>query len=262
MIKYNNKIIDINHFPDGTLLIKEEVQLDKPAEIIWHYENNEELIVLYFLTKHLRSKGITDISLKLPYIPNARQDRVKQGEDIFTLKYFSEMINDLSFSSVTVLDPHSYVSEALINHIYVESPKKYVDKVVEKLGNHILLFYPDEGAMKRYSTMFSQPYVFGIKKRDWSTGEILGLSVSGQTELIENSTILIIDDICSKGGTFYYSAKALKELGAKDIYLYVSHCENTVLEGNLIQSDLIKRIYTTNSIFTKRNEKVEVFDYE
>ena len=262
MIKYNNKKIDINHFPDGTLLIKEEVQLDKPAEIIWHYENNEELIALYFLTKHLRSKGITDISLKLPYIPNARQDRVKQGEDIFTLKYFSEMINDLSFSSVTVLDPHSYVSEALINHIHVESPKKYVDKVVEKLGNRILLFYPDEGAMKRYSTMFSQPYVFGIKKRDWSTGEILGLSVSGQTELIENSTILIIDDICSKGGTFYYSAKALKELGAKDIYLYVSHCENTVLEGNLIQSDLIKRIYTTNSIFTKSNEKVEVFDYE
>ena len=121
MIKYNNKIIDINHFPDGTLLIKEEVQLDKPAEIIWHYENNEELIALYFLTKHLRSKGITDISLKLPYIPNARQDRVKQGEDIFTLKYFSEMINDLSFSSVTVLDPHSYVSEALINHIHVHA---------------------------------------------------------------------------------------------------------------------------------------------
>lgn len=35
-----------------------------------------------------------------------------------------------------------------------------------------LLFYPDEGAVKRYSTMFNEPYVFGIKKRDWSTGEI------------------------------------------------------------------------------------------
>ena len=116
--------------------------------------------------------------------------------------------------------------------------------------------------MKRYSSMFHQPYVIGIKKRDWSTGEIQGLSISGRTELVENSTILIVDDICSKGGTFYHSAKALKELGAKEIYLYISHCENTVLEGDLIQSDLIKRIYTTNSIFTKTNEKVEVFDYE
>ena len=262
MIKYNNKIVNINHFPDGTLLMKEEVVLDQPAEITWYYENNEELVALYFLTKHVRSKGVRDIALKMPYIPNARQDRVKQGEDVFTLKYFSEMINDLGFASVTVLDPHSYVSEALINRIHTQSPKKYVDVVIEKIANQVLLFYPDEGAMKRYSSMFQQPYVFGIKKRDWSTGKIQGLSVSGQKELIANSTILIVDDICSKGGTFYHSAKALKELGAKDIYLYISHCENTVLEGDLIKSDLVKRIYTTNSIFTMEHEKVEVFDYE
>lgn len=262
MIKYNNKPININHFPDGTLLMKEEVVLDEPAQITWHYENNEELVALYFLTKHVRSKGVRDIALKMPYIPNARQDRVKQSEDIFTLKYFSQMINDLGFASVTVLDPHSYVSEALIDRIYIQSPKKYVDKVIEKIGKQVLLFYPDEGAMKRYSSMFQQPYVFGIKKRDWSTGKIQGLSVSGQKELIANSTILIVDDICSRGGTFYHSAKALKELGAKDIYLYISHCENTVLEGDLIKSDLIKRIYTTNSIFTMEHEKVEVFDYE
>lgn len=262
MIKYNNKPININHFPDGTLLMKEEVALGKSAEITWQYENNEELVALYFLTKHIRSKGVTDISLKMPYIPNARQDRGKEKEDVFTLKYFCQMINDLAFSSVTVLDPHSYVSEALLDRICIQSPKKYVDQAIGKIGKQVVLFYPDEGAMKRYSSMFQQLYVFGIKKRDWSTGEIEGLSVSGRTELIADSTILIVDDICSRGGTFYHSAKALKELGAKDIYLYISHCENTVLEGDLIQSDLIKRIYTTNSIFTKSNEKVEVFDYE
>lgn len=262
MIKYNNKPVAINHFPDGTILMKENVVLGQKAEIIWRFENNEELVVLYYLVRHLQNKGITDIFLKLPYIPNARQDRVKQQEDVFTLKYFSMMINELNFKSVTVLDPHSYVSEALIDHICIETPGKYVEKVLEQIGNEVLFFYPDEGAMKRYSAMFNKPYVFGIKKRDWETGEILGLSVSGQTELIKDSTILIVDDICSRGGTFYYSAKALKDLGAKDIYLYVSHCENTVLEGEVIKSDFIKRIYTTNSIFTKENEKVEVFEYE
>lgn len=262
MILYQNQAVVINHFPDGTLLMKEEVKLDQPAELIWHYENNEEFLALYFLTKHLRSTGIKEISLKLPYIPNARQDRVKKEEDIFTLKYFCELLNNLAFSSVTVLDPHSYVSEALIQNIKIETPKQYVEKVIEKLGKDVLLFFPDEGAMKRYSVLFSKPYVFGIKKRDWSTGEIQGLSVSGQTEWIKNSTILIIDDICSRGGTFYHSAKALKELGAKEIYLYISHCENTVLEGELIKSDLVKRIYTTNSIFTKEHEKVEVLQYE
>ena len=244
MIKINDKQVDLKHFPDGTLLLKELAPETEPVVLSWFFENNEELVALYFLTKHLQAKGITNIELKLPYIPNARQDRVKAPEDVFTLKYFAQMINELHFSKVTVLDPHSYVSEALINNIRIQT------------------FFPDEGAMKRYSSMFELPYAFGMKKRDWTTGQILGLEAAGQTEVIKGSTILIVDDICSKGGTFYYSAKALKELGAEKVYLYISHCENSILEGDLIKSDLVEKVFTTNSIFTKEHEKVEVFDYE
>lgn len=265
MIKLNGKQAEIKHFPDGTLLMKEEAPKGE-AVITWLYENNEELLALMFLTRHLQSKGVQEITLQLPYIPNARQDRVKTSEDIFTLKYFAEMINSLNFAKVTVLDPHSYVSEALIDRINIQTPKVYVEKVMQKIvgskDEKLLLFYPDEGAMKRYSAMFDVPYVFGMKKRDWSTGQIQGLEVLGQTELVQGSKILIVDDICSKGGTFYHSAKALKALEAGEIYLYISHCENSILEGELIQSDLVERIYTTNSIFTQNHEKIEVLNYE
>ncbi len=266
MIKLNGKTIDLKHFPDGTFLLKELVPKEEKARITWLFQQNEELVALYFLTKHLQAKGIADIELQMPYIPNARQDRVKVSEDVFTLKYFAEMINSLKFTKVTVLDPHSYVSEALIDHIVPQTPKQYVEKVLEELhkqgGENILLFFPDEGGMKRYSNMFELPYVFGMKKRDWSTGQIQGLDVAGQTQYIQGSTVLIVDDICSKGGTFYHSAKALKALGAKKIYLYISHCENTILEGELLKTDLVEKVYTTNSIFTKEHEKVEVFLYE
>lgn len=263
MIKYNNKKIDINRFPDGTLLLKEKADVEKEAAITWLYENNEELVALYFLTKHLNANGINDITLIMPYIPNARQDRVKAKEDVFTLKYFAQMINSLGFKKVKVLDPHSYVSEALIDNIEIETPKKYVDRVISQVEKEeLLMFYPDEGACKRYSDMFDRPYAFGIKKRDWSTGQIKGLEVSGMTEYIKGRDILIVDDISSRGGTFYYSAKALKELGAANIYLYVSHCENSIFEGELLKSDLIKKIFTTDSILTKKSEKIEVFNYE
>ncbi len=266
MIRLNGKQMDLKHFPDGTLLMKELAANAEKVVLTWLYENNEELVALYFLTRHLQSKGLQNIELQLPYIPNARQDRVKAPEDVFTLKYFAEIINSLQISKVTVLDPHSYVSEALINNIDIQSPKKYVERALTKIRQQnvgdVLLFYPDEGAMKRYSAMFNMPYVFGIKKRDWTTGQIQGLDVAGQTKLIMGSTILIVDDICSKGGTFYHSAKALKELGAGRIYLYISHCENTILEGEILQSDLIEKVYTTDSIFTKSDEKVEVFSYE
>lgn len=266
MIKINGRKVECSHFPDGTLLLKELLPKSNDKVVLtWLFENNEELVTLFFLTKHLRVGGIREIELELPYIPNARQDRVKKEEDVFTLKYFTELINSLEFSKVKVLDPHSYVSEALIDRIDIQSPRKYVEQVIERLeveGNEkILMFYPDEGAMKRYSAMFDVPYAFGIKKRDWVTGNIEGLDVSGQIELISGSTVLIVDDICSRGGTFYFSAKKLKELGANKVYLYVSHCENTVLEGEILKGGLLEKVYTTNSIFNVQHEKVEVFNY-
>ncbi|MCI8410807.1 MAG: ribose-phosphate pyrophosphokinase [Lachnospiraceae bacterium] len=265
MIQYNGEQIKIGYFPDNTFLLKKEVKEEK-VEIKWFFERNEELVALYFLVQHLREHGVKEIQLQMPYIPNARQDRVKEPEDIFTLKYFASLINEMGFSKVTVLDPHSYVSEALIDRLEVQTPKKYVAKVIEKLETErhkqILLFFPDEGACKRYSTMFPRPYIFGMKKREWKTGEITGLEVLGETEEIAGRGVLIVDDICSRGGTFLHSARALKKLGAEEIYLYVSHCENTILEGELLKGDLLKKVYTTNSIFTKEHKKVEVLEYE
>lgn len=262
MIKIDERKVEFNHFPDGTLLLKELPPKTDSVTLTWLYENNEEMAALYFLTKHLQANAIKNIELQLPYIPNARQDRVKAPEDVFTLKYFAEWINSLGYSRVAVLDPHSYVSEALIDKIHIQTPKEYVEKVLRSISQakskDILLFYPDEGAMKRYSAMFDKPYVFGIKKRDWTTGEIQGLDVTGRKDLIKGSTILIVDDICSRGGTFYHSAKALKKLGADKVYLYVSHCENSIFEGEILTTDLIDKVYTTNSIFTKEHEKIEV----
>ena len=262
MITLNDDIVKIDSFPDGTILMKcPKVPF---AKIRWTYENDREFLALIYLVKHLHSNGYSEIALHMPYIPNARQDRVKSQWDIFTLKYFAELLNSLKLDYVRVLDPHSSVSEALINNLTIETPERYINKVVDKIMDYRdtneapLMFYPDEGAMKRYSDKTKLPYTFGIKKRNWETGKIEGLHIAGNVEQIAGKDILIVDDICSRGGTFYHSAKKLKEHGANDIYLYVSHCENTILEGDLLKGDLIKKVYTTDSIFTKSHEKIEV----
>jgi len=267
MLFLNGNAVNIGHFPDNTLLIKEYVKTDytenRKAEITWKYENGEELSVLIFLTKHLKAHGVAKVTLNMPYIPNARQDRVKSDEDVFTLKYFAEVINWLGFDCVKVLDPHSNVSEALIDHLIVRSSKPFVNKLIEKIADPgLMLFYPDEGAMKRYSAYTDRPYAFGIKKRNWQTGKIEGLEVSGLTEYISGRNILIVDDLCSRGGTFIYSAKKLKELNAAKIYLFVSHCENTIFDGEVLTSGLIEKVYTTDSLLTKKHEKIEVLKNE
>ncbi len=267
MIRIEGKEIKSSHFPDGTLLLKENLSdlgKEKEDEIVicWNYENNEELLILYFLTKHCKEAGYSNLVLTMPYIPNARQDRVQREEDVFTLKYFAELINSLEYKEVRVLDAHSNVSLALLNRVKQISPKGKIEQVIEIIkaerGEEPLMFYPDEGAGKRYGGMIPKAYCFGIKKRDWCTGEIKGLDVSGEIGQIAGNDILIVDDICSYGGTFLHSAKKLRELGAKNIYLFVSHCESSVLKGELISSDLIQKIYTTDSIFNKEHEKIEI----
>lgn len=262
MIKINKQPVTIDSFPDGTMLTKTGIPKEDVITIEWFYENDRETVALIYLANHMKAHGKENIHLYMPYIPNARQDRVKSDEDVFTLKYFAGIINSLGFKTVTVLDPHSSVSEALINNIIILKPEKYIENTISKIteleGEAPSMFYPDEGAGKRYSGMIPLPYAFGIKKRDWKTGQIQGLDVAGDVDNINGKNILIVDDICSKGGTFYFSAKKLKELGAKNIYLYITHCENTIFEGELLKSDLIKKVYTTNSILTQQHKNIEV----
>ena len=275
MIKVDGKPYVRETYPDGTRKMQgdfyapasfeEEGYDESVIEIQWLYDSEDEILDLLYITAHLTSIGV-HYCLFMPYIPNARNDRVHGEDEVFTLKYFAHFLNNLGFEKVFVLDPHSHVSEALINRVcpLKQELKRLILQAVlsPKTGgpNNLTLCYPDEGAMKRYTDLVSNPYVFGIKKRDWKTGNILGLDIMGDPALIEGKNVLIVDDICSKGGTFYHTSKKLKEMGAAKVFLYVTHCENTIFEGELLKDNgLIERVFTTNSIFRGEHEKIEVF---
>lgn len=254
MIKVGNVEIKQGQFPDGTLLMKFDPngnEFDTRGNILveWYYENDAELFSLICVKRHLdRVYSYSDVILEMPYIPHARMDRVKSDEDVFTLKYFCEVINSLGFKIVHVRDAHSNVSLALLNNVVDEGVENYIHKatIASKAD---ALFFPDEGAMKRYSDKSEKPYAFGMKKRDWETGKILGLDII-HPENVEGKNVLIVDDICSRGGTFFHAAKALKAAGAKSVSLYVTHCEKTIILGEMASTDgLVDHVYTTKSIF-------------
>ena len=255
MIKVNGIEVQQSNFPDKTLLLKISDAILQNCDdtgyinIHWLYENDAELFTLICVKRYFDENFYRKaIHLIMPYIPHARMDRVKNDEDVFTLKYFCEIINSLHFTTVEVRDAHSNVSLALLNNVYEEPIEDYVQDAINQSGAEAL-FFPDEGAMKRYSSDSELPYAFGMKKRDWKTGKIEGLDIIN-TDNIVGKNILIVDDICSRGGTFYHSAKALKAAGAKSVSLYVTHCEKTIVLGELASTDgLVDHVYTTKSIF-------------
>ena len=252
--------IDIHpgKFPDGTLLLKMSDEIIRLCEntdeivIDWFYDNDAELFTLICVKRYI-DEHFEDchVRLNMPYIPHARMDRVKNDEDVFTLKYFCEVINSLHFDAVWVRDAHSNVSLALLNNVFEESVEPFICEAINRSGAEAL-FFPDEGAMKRYAGNFQMPYAFGMKARDWETGKIVGYDIVHSNN-IDGKNVLIIDDICSRGGTFYHAAKTLKEAGAKSVSLYVTHCEGTITTGDLAASDgLVDHVYTTKSIFPER----------
>ena len=265
MIRIGDKVIEFGKFADGTCHVNIDCSnfvSTQTEPIVWLYDNDAEWMQLWFLVQHFRDHEGFRRTLLMPFLPNARQDRVVNDDDVFTLKYFSQMVNALHFDRVETFDVHSDVSSALINHIHVLSPVPVVEKVLKQIPDAILAF-PDEGAMQRYRGQFPIPTIYGIKSRNWQTQKVEELILCGATDKIKNKDILIIDDICGKGSTIYYMAKQLKEQGARNIYVYVSHCENTVLKPcikgkSLMDYDLITKMFTTNSIYRSEHPKIEV----
>ena len=204
------------------------------------------------------------LNLLMPYVPNGRQDRVKMDNDVFTLKYFADFINALKFDNVLVYDPHSVVSEALFNKLDIIRPYREITQLLDMYPD-ATIFFPDDGAMKRYKDYtFGHAYGYGVKTRNWETKEIESLKIVCSDNILYNKDIVIVDDIAGTGGSIKAAAEQLKARGARNIYVWVSHCENTILEPvfngeSVLDIDgLITGFYTTDSIFTREHPKIEI----
>lgn len=142
--------------------------------------------------------------------------------------------------------------------------KDLIEKALKELEKskhkQIYLVYPDAGAAKRYGKQINYDKVLtASKERDFKTGYINKLDINGSIE-DQNFKAIIVDDLCSKGGTFILTASKLREMRATDIYLVITHCEDTIFKGDILKTNLIKKVYTTNSILSKEHEKIEVVD--
>lgn len=92
MILVNGQKIEFTRFPDGTTSFRFDPEsqnwFDESTAIVWMYDGDHECILLWHLVHHIRSVVGQDafVQLVMPYIPNARMDRAKKADEVFTLK--------------------------------------------------------------------------------------------------------------------------------------------------------------------------------
>ena len=253
----NGQLLDRVTYPNNETLLRPELDGIVPLVVTLRFDGDADLFRLQILAKFLRESRRGNLrecipaTLVLPYMPYSRADRSQDGS-VFTLKYACELINDLKFQKVTVVEPHSDVTTQLLHRCEVVSGAKFLlDHITEDrgdLGEDDWIIYPDKGAYERYRDLVTPGFgniVMGTKVRDFETGKIESLKFPNM-KVPEGSRALIIDDLCSRGGTFVWCAEELREMGFATVELAVTHFEKTGYNWILLHA--LDHIYTTDSM--------------
>ncbi|MDX8552877.1 ribose-phosphate diphosphokinase [Tenacibaculum sp. 1B UA] len=250
--------IDYNFFTfsGGEPHIKIISKLENVTEVtITHrIQSFNDIGTLLLATNALKNMGITKLHVVLPYFPAARQDRLMVSGEPLSVKVYADIINAQNFESVTVFDPHSEVTPALLNNCKVVDNHKFIKQVTQQLSDDLILTSPDGGALKKIYKVAAHLQNYEVvecsKSRNVKTGQLTGFKV--YTDNLQGKDCLIVDDICDGGGTFLGLAKELKAKNAGNLYLAVSH--GIFSKGFEELEKYFTKIFTTDSFKTIENK--------
>ncbi|CAM1342175.1 ribose-phosphate diphosphokinase [Tenacibaculum aestuarii] len=243
-------------FSGGEQHIKIISELENVPEVtITHrIQSFNDVGTLLLATNALKNMGIKKLHVVLPYFPAARQDRLMVSGEPLSIKVYADIINSQKYESITIFDPHSEVTPALLNNCKVIDNHKFIEQVTQQLSGDLILISPDGGALKKIYKVaaYLQNYevVECSKSRNVKTGQLTGFKVYAND--LQGRDCLIVDDICDGGGTFLGLAKELKAKNAGNLYLAVSHGIFSKGFGELEKH--FTKIFTTDSFKTIENK--------
>ena len=245
-------------YPDRSSYVVVE---DFPPHLEFRINTYEDLWTLTQI-KDVYDHNNKPLSVTIPCLLDAQADRRFADNQPHSLKLLLRHLNSLQFEDIEVFHPHNAeIVEAILNNVTILDNSYFIKNV---LFNEIALGpgFPDMKKLDNLVLMSSdaggfKPLMKLVNKIGWQ-GETFSASKArkyedGKSSLIQQidrqdfqgKDILIIDDICVKGGTFVGLAKMLKKRNCGNLYLAVSHM--TVLDFNEELTLLYDTVFTTNS---------------
>ncbi|WP_338616346.1 ribose-phosphate diphosphokinase [Achromobacter sp. E1] len=220
-------------FPGGEMQVTIPVGLREQADAAREFrihallKSADDVMQLLLLTDALRRLNpAVPVHLDMPYVPYARQDRVCNPGEALGAAVFCKLINDQQYATVTIVEPHSDVTPALLARVRVVDAAAFLKKALAApaFAQGVTLMAPDAGARKRVQALAKALRVADVryaeKVRDPQTGRITETRVPDD---IPAQPVLVVDDICDGGRTFLELAAALRGKTRQPLYLYVTH---------------------------------------
>ena len=224
---------------------------------------NDNLMELLICIDALRRSSAKNITAVIPYFGYARQDRKVVPRTAISAKLVSNLITNAGANRILSVDLHAgqiqgFFDIPVDNLFATPIFAKHIKKI--KLNN-IVCVAPDVGGVERTRALSRRinTAIAIIDKRRPAPGKSEVMNLVGS---VKNKNCVIVDDIIDSGGTIVNAVSALKEKGAKDVYVYITHA---VLSGeavNKIEKSQIKKLITTDTINNskkiKNSKKIEI----
>ncbi len=244
--------VELGRFSNGEvrLVIKENVRGDdvfvlqptcQPA--------NETLMELLIMIDAVRRASARRVTAVIPYYGYARQDRKTRGREPITAKLVANLITVAGARRVLAVDLHAGQIQG-----FFDIPVDHLTGI-PLLADYFLkldlpdavVVSPDPGGVPRAREMADRlgvPLAIIDKRRpEPNVAEVM--NVIGP---VEGRNAILVDDMIDTAGTVAEGAAALRERGARDVYVA---CTHPVLSGpayERLHAAPVREVVVTNTI--------------
>ena len=277
MLYLNDNKVEFITFPN------QEKRLDLPLEfvnnlheniVLWNYETDASIFEL-LLFDEVMTKLKHHYKLVIGYMPYSRMDRTNEKNTAFSLKVLTQLLSEQTsaLKEIFVLDPHSPETLTKFKEFGMkvqEIDYSLADEVMEFSNVNLdetWIVFPDRGAANRYDYYKYPNVIICEKTRNFATGAIEsvkakitksnGTSVTkGMYPKDTKQNLIVIDDLCSYGGTFVKALEAIEEhpqINFDKAWLVITHAEKAMEEGKVLEK--YDKVFCTDSISVPAESK-------
>lgn len=220
---------------------------------------NDNLVELLIMIDALKRASAGRITAVMPYFGYARQDRKARARDPISAKLVANLITVAGADRILTMDLHAPQLQGFfdipVDHLVgVPILARYLKETFEGRDD-VVVVSPDVGSVTR-SRMFAEwldaPMAI-IDKRRPKANVCEIMNIIGD---VKNKRAILVDDLIDTGGTIVNAAKALKEMGASEVY---ACCTHAVLSGPAIErisNSEIKELVALNTIDLPKEKRI------
>ena len=229
--------VESKKFPDGERYLKINGKIGDEVVIIQStgYPQDENILELLFLIKTVKDIGAKKVTVVMPYMGYARQEkRFNPGESV-SAKIVAELIESAGADEFITFNIHE---ECVLNFFNIPAKTLSAMPAIADFINDeedLLIVAPDKGAyhfaqeiaqILNCECTYLSKVRLGPDKVETRIVDVRCEDSSDETvnvDAVKGKKAVIIDDIIATGGTIVNAIKILKQYGAKSVDVCCVH---------------------------------------